>query len=82
MQWSLELFKLLKTFLSHNFRLNHIFSFGSVASRNNRDTKHNNWNTHMTLRIQEMYNLPIVFLSDMVFFNHLLNKHFFIEIDV
>ncbi len=46
---------------SLTFYLNHILTFSRVASRNIRDTSHKNWNTHRTLRIQEMFNMSIVF---------------------
>ena len=35
----------------------------------------------MALSVQEMYNLPTVFHSEVVIFNLILNKHFLWEID-
>ena len=62
-------------FYFYNFCLNHQFPFSPVASGNIRNTKHKNWNTAMTLRIQEMYNLSILFHFEGVIFSLMVDSY-------
>ena len=52
--------KLSQQLFFQNLRLNCSLFYSIVKCRNSTDTNTTNWNTHRTVTIQEMYNLPII----------------------